>query len=221
MINEVIADAKDRMDKAIEALRHDLMTIRTGRATPALVEHLMIEYYGTPTPLQQLATISIPEAQQIMIRPYTRGDIQAIEKMLPHRYPFLLIDKIIDFKMDESVVGVKNVTANEPFFEGHFPGQPVMPGVLILEGMAQTGGILLLNGIDNPTGRLVFFMSIDNAKFRRPVTPGDQLVFQLTMTNRKKKICQMHGEAFVDGVLVAEADMMASLIDRAEVKGAS
>ncbi|HSQ75176.1 MAG TPA: bifunctional UDP-3-O-[3-hydroxymyristoyl] N-acetylglucosamine deacetylase/3-hydroxyacyl-ACP dehydratase, partial [Bacteroidota bacterium] len=93
-------------------------------------------------------------------------DINAIKKILPHRYPFLLVDKITDFKMDESVVGVKNVTTNEPFFEGHFPGQPVMPGVLIIEAMAQTGGILLLNGVENPGDKLVFFMSINNAKFR-------------------------------------------------------
>jgi UDP-3-O-[3-hydroxymyristoyl] N-acetylglucosamine deacetylase/3-hydroxyacyl-[acyl-carrier-protein] dehydratase len=148
-------------------------------------------------------------------------DINAVKRILPHRYPFLLVDKIIDFKMDESIIGVKNVTSNEPFFEGHFPGQPIMPGVLILEGMAQTGGIMLLNGIENPDGKLVFFMSIDNAKFRRPVLPGDQLVFELKMITRKKKICQMHGEAYVDGNLVAEADMMASFIDRAEIRSGS
>jgi UDP-3-O-[3-hydroxymyristoyl] N-acetylglucosamine deacetylase / 3-hydroxyacyl-[acyl-carrier-protein] dehydratase len=141
-------------------------------------------------------------------------DVNAIKRILPHRYPFLLVDKIIDFRIDESVIGVKNVTANEPFFEGHFPGQPVMPGVLILEAMAQTGGILLLNGVENPDGKLVFFMSIDNAKFRRPVTPGDQLVLELKLITRKKRICQMHGEAFVSGNLVAEADMMASIVDR-------
>ncbi len=116
--------------------------------------------------------------------------------------------------MDETIVGVKNVTVNEPFFEGHFPGQPVMPGVLILEAMAQTGGIMLLNGIENPEGKLVYFMAINNAKFRKPVTPGDQLVFELKMTQRKSKICTMAGKAFVDGTLVAEADMMASIIEK-------
>ena len=141
-------------------------------------------------------------------------DINAIKRILPHRYPFLLIDKIIEFKMDETIVGVKNVTVNEPFFEGHFPGQPVMPAVLIIEAMAQTGGIMLLNGIENPEGKLVYFMAINNAKFRKPVMPGDQLVFELKMTQRKSKICTMSGKAFVDGNLVAEADMMASIIER-------
>ena len=145
-------------------------------------------------------------------------DVNAIQKILPHRYPFLLVDRITDFKIDESVVGVKNVTVNEPFFEGHFPGQPVMPGVLIIEGMAQTGGILLLNGVENPGDKLVFFMSINNAKFRRPVVPGDQLVFELKLITRKSRICTMSGRAYVDGTLVAEADLMASIIDRNNAK---
>jgi UDP-3-O-[3-hydroxymyristoyl] N-acetylglucosamine deacetylase/3-hydroxyacyl-[acyl-carrier-protein] dehydratase len=143
-------------------------------------------------------------------------DINAIKKILPHRYPFLLIDKIVEFTIDERIVGVKNVTVNEPFFEGHFPGQPVMPGVLIIEAMAQTGGILLLNGVENPGDKLVFFMAINNAKFRKPVTPGDQLVFELTMSSRKSRICQMSGKAYVDGNLVAEAEMMASIVDKQE-----
>jgi UDP-3-O-[3-hydroxymyristoyl] N-acetylglucosamine deacetylase / 3-hydroxyacyl-[acyl-carrier-protein] dehydratase len=141
-------------------------------------------------------------------------DINAIKKILPHRYPFLLLDKIVEFKIDERIVGVKNVTVNEPFFEGHFPGQPVMPGVLIIEAMAQTGGILLLNGVENPGDKLVFFMAINNAKFRKPVMPGDQLMLELTMTSRKSRICQMTGKAYVDGNLVAEADMMATIVDR-------
>lgn len=145
-------------------------------------------------------------------------DINAIKKILPHRYPFLFVDKIIDFKIDESIVGVKNVTTNEPFFEGHFPGQPVMPGVLIIEGMAQTGGILLLNGVENPGDKLVYFMAINNVKFRKPVIPGDQLVFELDMVSRKSRICVMKGRAFVDGTLVAEAEMMASIVDRIDAR---
>jgi UDP-3-O-[3-hydroxymyristoyl] N-acetylglucosamine deacetylase/3-hydroxyacyl-[acyl-carrier-protein] dehydratase len=110
---------------------------------------------------------------------------------------------------------------NEPFFQGHFPGQPVMPGVLIIEAMAQTGGILLLNGVENPGDKLVFFMAINNAKFRKPVTPGDQLVFELTMTNRKSRVCLMVGKAYVDGTLVAEAEMMASIVDRQDAKASN
>jgi UDP-3-O-[3-hydroxymyristoyl] N-acetylglucosamine deacetylase/3-hydroxyacyl-[acyl-carrier-protein] dehydratase len=141
-------------------------------------------------------------------------DVNAIQRILPHRYPFLFVDKIIDFKIDESIVGVKNVTTNEPFFQGHFPGHPIMPGVLILEGMAQTGGILLLNGTENPGDKLVYFMGINNAKFRKPVFPGDQLVYELTMVSRRSRVCRMNGKAYVNGQLVAEAEMMASLVDK-------
>lgn len=143
-------------------------------------------------------------------------DINAIQKILPHRYPMLLVDKIIGFELDKRIVGVKNVTVNEYFFEGHFPGQPVMPGVLIIESMAQTGGILLLNGVENPDGKLVYFMSINNAKFRKPVLPGDQLVLELEMVSRRSKICQMNGKAYVDGNLVAEAELSAAIVERVD-----
>ena len=141
-------------------------------------------------------------------------DVNALQRILPHRYPFLLVDKIIDFQLNEKIVGVKNVSIGESFFQGHFPGAPVMPGVLILEGLAQTGGILLLDGSDRQEGKLIMFMAINNAKFRKPVVPGDQLIYEVTMMYRKAKVCQVMGKAYVDGVLVAEAELMASIVDR-------
>jgi UDP-3-O-[3-hydroxymyristoyl] N-acetylglucosamine deacetylase/3-hydroxyacyl-[acyl-carrier-protein] dehydratase len=141
-------------------------------------------------------------------------DTDAIRRILPHRYPFLLVDKIIDFKLDERIVGVKNVTGNEPFFQGHFPGRPVMPGVLIVEAMAQTGGILVLNGIDNPDAKLLYFMGFNNAKFRKPVVPGDQLILEVSLVSRRSKSFVGAGKAYVDGYLVAEAEMMVAIMDR-------
>jgi UDP-3-O-[3-hydroxymyristoyl] N-acetylglucosamine deacetylase / 3-hydroxyacyl-[acyl-carrier-protein] dehydratase len=145
-------------------------------------------------------------------------DVNAIQRILPHRYPFLLIDKIIDFQMDERVVGVKNVTVNEPFFEGHFPGHPIMPGVLIVEALAQAGGVLMLNGIENPGNKLVYFMAINNVKFRKPVVPGDQLILEIQVMNRRSKVIQIRGQAFVDGNIVAEGEFTAAIIDREDGK---
>jgi UDP-3-O-[3-hydroxymyristoyl] N-acetylglucosamine deacetylase/3-hydroxyacyl-[acyl-carrier-protein] dehydratase len=141
-------------------------------------------------------------------------DINAIERILPHRYPFLLVDKIIHLEIEKKVIGVKSVTFNEPFFQGHFPGQPVMPGVLILEAMAQTGGILLLNSLPDFKEKLVYFMQINNAKFRKTVVPGDQLFIEVELTLKKSKIFTMAGKVYVDNVLVAEADFMAGIVDR-------
>lgn len=145
-------------------------------------------------------------------------DTEAIQKILPHRYPFLLVDKIIHLELDKKVIGVKSVTINEPFFPGHFPGQPIMPGVLIIESMAQTGGILLLNSFPNPEEKLVLFMQINNAKFRKPVVPGDQLTIEVELTNKKSKVVLMSGKAFVNDNLVAEADFMAGIVERDTTK---
>jgi len=146
-------------------------------------------------------------------------DINAISKVLPHRYPFLLVDKIIHLEIDKKVIGVKCVTINEPFFQGHFPGQPIMPGVLILEAMGQTGGILLLSSLPNYEEKLVYFMQINNVKFRKPVVPGDQIFMELELTSKKSRIFVMSGKAYVNDQLVAEADFMAGVVDR-EVKPA-
>lgn len=141
-------------------------------------------------------------------------DVNAIQRILPHRFPFLLVDKIIEFQIDERVVGVKNVTMNEQFFNGHFPGHPIMPGVLIIEAIAQAGGVLLLNGLENPGNKLVYFMGMNNVKFRKPVVPGDQLILDVQMVSRRSKVVQMHGQALVDGNVVAEGDFTAAIIDR-------
>jgi UDP-3-O-[3-hydroxymyristoyl] N-acetylglucosamine deacetylase/3-hydroxyacyl-[acyl-carrier-protein] dehydratase len=145
-------------------------------------------------------------------------DSIALQKMLPHRYPFVLVDKIIDFKIDEKITGVKNVTVNDWFFEGHFPGRPVMPGVLIVEAIAQTGGILILNGMENPEGKLAMFTSISNAKFRKQVVPGDQLILEVVLENRRSKIALLSGKAYVNNELVAEASLSAAIVERDESK---
>lgn len=140
-------------------------------------------------------------------------DIQAIEKILPHRYPFLLVDRIVELE-DMRVVGIKNVTINEPFFQGHFPGFPVMPGVLIVESMAQVAAILVLNRVADRENKIVFFASISEAKFRRPVVPGDQLRIEVTFLKLKASVAKIQGRATVEGALVAEAEIVATLTDR-------
>lgn len=141
-------------------------------------------------------------------------DINAITKILPHRYPFLLVDRIISMEMEKKITGLKCVSINEPFFNGHFPGNPIMPGVLLIEAMAQTGGLLLLNSIGNPEEKNAYFMQINNAKFRRPVIPGDVLRIEVEMKDMRKKFVIMRGEIFIEGALVAEADFTAAIVDR-------
>jgi len=141
-------------------------------------------------------------------------DIQAIQDLLPHRYPFLLIDRILELE-DMRVVAIKNVTMNEPHFTGHFPGFPVMPGVLIVEAMAQTAGVLVLNRIQNRDEKLVFLAMIEQARFRKPVVPGDQMRIEVVFLKLKPSVAKIHAVATVDGAVVAEADLMCTLSDRA------
>jgi UDP-3-O-[3-hydroxymyristoyl] N-acetylglucosamine deacetylase/3-hydroxyacyl-[acyl-carrier-protein] dehydratase len=141
-------------------------------------------------------------------------DVVKIMQYLPHRYPMLLVDRITHFETGKRIVGIKNVTINEPFFQGHYPGHPIMPGVLIIEAMAQAGGLLLMDSIEEPEDKVVYFMCLDQVKWRRPVTPGDQLVFELELLQFRRGICRMRGEAFVGEHLVAEAELMARVVDR-------
>ena len=140
-------------------------------------------------------------------------DIEAIRKILPHRYPMLLVDRIVELEPDR-IVGIKNVTSNEPFFNGHFPDFPVMPGVLIVEAMAQVAGVLVLKEIPDRANKAVLLASVDSAKFRRPVVPGDQLRMEMKVRKRKASVALMYGTATVDGVVVAEAEVMCKLADR-------
>jgi beta-hydroxyacyl-ACP dehydratase FabZ len=144
--------------------------------------------------------------------------IQEIFDILPHRYPLLLVDRILEMEMGKRVVGIKNVTINEPFFQGHFPGHPIMPGVLLLEAMAQTGGVLAMRsaeaeGMDIKT-KVIYFMTIDKVKFRKPVLPGDQVRFELDLIKSRSNIRGFKAQALVDGAVVAEAELMAMIVDK-------
>ena len=139
-------------------------------------------------------------------------DIREIMKVLPHAYPFLLVDRIVEIEPGKRIVGIKNVTYNEPFFPGHFSGRPIMPGVLIIEAMAQTAGVLAFKSLpEEDQNKLVYFLGMDNAKFRKPVIPGDQLRLELEITRHRQSIWGFKGKAFVDGKVVAEADLLAML----------
>lgn len=141
-------------------------------------------------------------------------EIGDILKIMPHRYPLLLVDRILEMDPGKRIVGLKNVTINEPFFQGHFPGHPIMPGVLLVEAMAQVGGLLLMGAVEDPENKVVYFMSMDKVKFRRPVVPGDQVRFELEMLQFKGKRCRMQGAGYVDGKKVVEGEMMAQIVDK-------
>jgi beta-hydroxyacyl-ACP dehydratase FabZ len=141
-------------------------------------------------------------------------DVREIMGRIPHRYPFLLVDRVLEIEPGKSIVAIKNVTMNEPFFQGHFPGAPVMPGVLIIEALAQAGAVLLLSDIPDRASKLVYFTGIDEARFRRPVVPGDQVRLSMEVLKLRARTCKMRGRAEVDGELAAEAEIMSALVDR-------
>lgn len=145
--------------------------------------------------------------------------IEAIQEFLPHRFPFLLVDRVLEMKKGKTIVALKNVSANEPFFQGHFPKLKIMPGVLIIEAVAQAGGILLYHSIPDPLTKIVLLSKIENARFRRPVVPGDQLRLEAEIIKLKTRFCFLRGKAFVDGEIVVEGDITASLLDVGEIDG--
>ena len=141
-------------------------------------------------------------------------DVVEIQKILPHRYPFLMVDAIVEMERLKRIVGLKNITINEAHFQGHFPGAPVMPAVLIIESMAQTGGLLLLQEVPDREKKLLYFVAVDGARFRRPVVPGDQLRIEMEVLNWRGDFCKLEGRATVDGKLAAEAILMCKMVDR-------
>ena len=161
-----------------------------------------------PTPMSEYA------AMDTVVTKLEAADIATVMQMLPHRYPFLLVDRVVDIRSDEYGCGIKNVTINEPHFQGHFPGNPIFPGVLMIEGMAQTAGVLCIAATSSRQPKSVFFLTIDNAKFRKPVRPGDTLEYHMTRTARRKNMWWYHGIAKVNDVVVAEADLGAMISDR-------
>ncbi|HVZ77146.1 MAG TPA: bifunctional UDP-3-O-[3-hydroxymyristoyl] N-acetylglucosamine deacetylase/3-hydroxyacyl-ACP dehydratase [Gemmatimonadaceae bacterium] len=200
----------------------------TLRSPDEFVRHKAMDCVGDLT----LAGARV-RARVVAVKPSHRGTVQLVRamrnalkkettvlgiddimKVLPHRYPFLLVDRVLEVEPRKRIVGLKNVTINEPFFQGHFPGHPIMPGVLIIEAMAQVGGMLLMGAVPDPENKVVYFTSLHNVKWRRPVKPGDQLRFELEMTAIRGPMCKMRGVAKVDGETVAEAEMGAMVRDR-------
>jgi 3-hydroxyacyl-[acyl-carrier-protein] dehydratase/UDP-3-O-[3-hydroxymyristoyl] N-acetylglucosamine deacetylase/3-hydroxyacyl-[acyl-carrier-protein] dehydratase len=146
-------------------------------------------------------------------------NIEGILQVLPHRYPFLLVDRVLSMEPGKSIAALKNVTYNEPFFQGHFPGMRIMPGVLIVEAIAQAGGILIYHTVPNPETKFVLLAKIENVRFRKPVIPGDQLRLEADLVKLKSKFLQLHGRALVEGEIVVEGDLMASLLEKGEMNG--
>jgi UDP-3-O-[3-hydroxymyristoyl] N-acetylglucosamine deacetylase/3-hydroxyacyl-[acyl-carrier-protein] dehydratase len=184
-----------------------IISVKSGHATNIRMVKMIDEKFGGRSKLAGRHVRDVP----------SKLNIEQIMEIMPHRYPMLLVDRILELEEGKRVVGIKNVTINEPFFAGHFPGHPIMPAVLIVEAMAQTGGVLLLSMVEHPKEKLVYFMAIDKAKFRKPVMPGDQVRFELEMVRLKMNTCKMRGKAYVEEDLVAEAELLSVVKDRQEV----
>ncbi len=212
--NAVVLDDAGVVDNVLrwpdEFVRHKALDILgdlalAGKRVKVRISAVKPSHRGTVTLVRELLAHEHREDSVL--------EIDQIMKVLPHRYPFLLVDRVLEMGKDR-IVGIKNVTINEPFFQGHFPGHPIMPGVLIVEAMAQVGGLLLMGVVDNPENRVVYFMSLDNVKFRKPVRPGDQLRLEVVMVQLRGKVVRLKGEAKVNGELVCEAEMAAMVRDR-------
>lgn len=213
--NAIVLDADGAVDTTLrwpdEFVRHKTLdcvgdlVLAGARVRAHIVAHKP-SHRGTVALVRALVQHAVREPAV-----YTVEDIMQV---LPHRYPFLLVDRILEIEEGKRIVGLKNVTINEPFFQGHFPGHPIMPGVLIIESMAQVGGMLLMRSIADPSSKVVYFLSLDNVKFRRPVKPGDQLRLEMEVLQIRGMMCKMRGVATVDGQVVTEADMAAMVRDR-------
>lgn len=216
--NAIVLDETGIVDNALrwpdEFLRHKALDVvgdlaLAGRRVRAHISAHKPSHRGTVTLVRELianATRTKMEARVI--------EIDEIMKILPHRYPFLLVDRVLEIEEGKRIVGIKNVSANEPYFQGHFPGHPIMPGVLIVEAMAQVGGMLLMGAVQDPGSKVVYFMSLDNVKFRKPVKPGDQLRFEVEVKQIRGMVCRMAGVAKVEGAVVCEAEMAAIVRDK-------
>ena len=213
--NAVVLDATGVVDNALrwpdEFVRHKAMDC-VGDLTLAGAR---VRARVVATKPSHRGTVKLVRAMREALKKETTVlEIDDIIKVLPHRYPFLLVDRILEIEPRTRIVGLKNVTINEPFFQGHFPGHPIMPGVLIIEAMAQVGGMLLMGAVPDQHNKVVYFTSLDHVKWRRPVRPGDQLRFELDMIHIRGPMCKMRGVAKVDGEIVAEAEMGAMVRDR-------
>ena len=216
--NTIVLDGTDVVGTTLrwpdEFVRHKAMDVvgdlaLAGMRVQAHISATKPSHRGTVTLVREMlahARTNLPEERVL--------EIEDIMKILPHRYPFLLVDRIIEMEEKKRIVGIKNVSINEPFFQGHFPGHPIMPGVLIVEAMAQVGGVLLMGTVDDPESKVVYFMSLDNIKFRKPVRPGDQLRLEVDIVQLRSTVCRIKGVAKVDGTVVCEAEMAAMVRPR-------